>query len=115
MTDNELIAKVIRHDIEFKSLTKSLSELSDSMKQLTRGLEQIIVLNERLGAMDTNLKESFSRVHTRADDLEKKLDTFMTDMELVRLLIIHPKLTLCIGIGLYVMAYDSVRQSIFGT
>ena len=47
MTDNELIEKVIRHDVEFKSLTKSLFELSDSMKQLTRGLEQVIVLNER--------------------------------------------------------------------
>ena len=114
MTDSELIEKVIRHDIEFKSLTKSLLELSDSMKQLTRGLEHVIVLNERLGSMDTNLKESFSRVHTRADDFEKKLNTFMTDMELVRLLIIYPKLTLCIGIGLYVMAFDTVRQSIFG-
>ena len=73
MTDNELIEKVIRHDVEFKSLTKSLFELSDSMKQLTRGLEQVIVLNERLGSMDANLKESFSRVHTRADAVEKKL------------------------------------------
>ena len=114
MTDNELIEKVIRHDIEFKSLTKSLFELSDSMKQLTRGLEHVIVLNERLGSMDTNLKESFSRGHTREDDFEKKLNTFMTDMELVRLLIKYPKLTLCIGIGLYVMAFDSVRQYIFG-
>ena len=114
MTDNELIEKVIRHDIEFKSLTKSLFELSDSMKQLTRGLEHVVVLNERLGSMDTNLKESFSRVHTRADDFEKKLNTFMTDMELVRILIKYPKLTLGIGIGLYVMAFDSVRQSIFG-
>ena len=114
MTDNELIEKVIRHDVEFKSLTKSLFELSDSMKQLTRGLEQVIVLNERLGSMDTNLKESFSRVHTRADDVEKKLDTFMTDMELVRIWIKYPKLTMCVAIGLYVMAFDSVRQSIFG-
>ena len=114
MTDNELIEKVIRHDVEFKSLTKSLFELSDSMKQLTRGLEQVIVLNERLGSMDTNLKESFNRVHMREEDFEKKLDTFMTDMELVRLLIKYPKLVLCIGIGLYVMAFDSVRQSIFG-
>ena len=114
MTDNELIEKVIRHDVEFKSLTKSLFELSDSMKQLTRGLEQVIILNERLGSMDANLKESFSRVHTRADAVEKKLNTFMTDMELVRILIKYPKLTMCVGIGLYVMAFDSVRQSIFG-
>lgn len=114
MTDNELIEKVIRHDIEFKSLTKSLFELSDSMKQLTKGLEQVIVLNERLGAMDTNLKESFSRVHLRAEEVEKKLDTFMVDMELVRIFIKYPKLTMCVGLGLYVMTFDSVRQSIFG-
>lgn len=114
MTENELIEKVIRHDVEFKSLTKSLFELSDSMKQLTKGLEQVIVINERLGSMDTNLKESFSRVHTRADNFEKELNTFMTDMELIRVLIKYPKLTMCVGIGLYVMAFDSVRQSIFG-
>ena len=114
MTDNELIEKVIRHDVEFKSLTKSLFELSDSMKQLTRGLEQVIVLNERLGSMDNNLKESFSRVHTRADAIEKKLNTFMTDMELVRVLIKYPKLMMFTGIGLYIMTFDSVRQSIFG-
>ena len=114
MTDNELIEKVIRHDVEFKSLTKSLFELSASMKQLTKGLEQVIVLNERLGSMDNNLKESFSRVHTRADAVEKKLNTFMADIELVRILVKYPKLTMCVGVGLYVMTFDSVRQSIFG-
>ena len=38
----------------------------------------------------------------------------MADMELVRILIKYPKLIMCVGIGLYVMTFDSVRQSIFG-
>lgn len=114
MTDDDLREKVIRHDIEFKTLTKSLFELSDNMKQLTKGLEQVIVLNERLASMDSNLKESFVRVHNRADDVEKKLNAFMSDMELVRILIKYPKLTICIGVGAYVMTFDSVRQVIFG-
>ena len=44
--------------------------------------------------------------------LKKKLNTFMADMELVRILIKYPKLIMCVGIGLYVMTFDSVRQSI---
>ena len=55
MTDEELREKVIKHDYEFKSLTNSLAELSDSMKQLTKGLEQVIVLNERMVSMDRDL------------------------------------------------------------
>lgn len=114
MTDEELREKVIKHDYEFKSLTTSLVELSDSMKQLTKGLEQVIVLNERMVSMDRDLKDSFKRVHTRQDDQDKKLSNFMSDLELIRILLKYPKLVGLMGIGLYVMTFDSVRKAIFG-
>lgn len=114
MTDDELREKVIKHDYEFKTLTASLADLSNSMKKLTEGLEQVIVLNERLITMDKDLKDSFKRVHARADKSDDRLEQFMKDLELVRLLVKYPKLLLFMGIGLYVMTFDGVRKAVFG-
>lgn len=114
MTDEELREKVIRHDYEFKSLTTSLAELSDSMKQLTKGLEQVIVLNERMVSMDRDLKDSFKRVHTRQDEEEKKLDDFMHELELIRIMLRYPKLIgLCV-IGAMALNIEPIRKIIFG-
>lgn len=114
MTDEKLREKVIEHDFEFQSLTTSLKELSENMKKLTAGLEQVIVINERLVFMDTNLKESFKRVLDRADKAELKQDNFMKEMELVRVLVKYPKVLLFVVIGFAVMAIDPIRKVLLG-
>ena len=115
MTDEQLREKVIRHDFEFQSLTTSLKELSESMKKLTNGLEQVVVINERLVSMDKDLKESFKRVHTRADKQEEKVDNFMKEMGVVRILAKYPKLLLFIVIGMAVMSIDPIRKMLLGS
>lgn len=110
MTDEELKEKVIRHDYEFKALTSSLSELSSNMKELTESLKHIAVINEKLFNMDKELKESFQRVHKRADEIEAEIK----ELELVKILVKYPKITMFMVIGLYVMTFDSVRKTIFG-
>lgn len=114
MTDDELREKVIKHDYEFKSLTSSLAELSDSMKQLTKGLEQVIVLNERMISMDKDLKESFKRVHTRQDKIEEDIKKGLKELEVFSFIARYPKLAGLTVIGMYVMTFDSVRKTIFG-
>lgn len=114
MTDEELREKVIRHDFEFQSLTTSLKELSESMKKLTNGLEQVVVINERLVSMDKDLKDSFKRVHSRADKTDEKIDTFMKDMEVVRILVKYPKLLLFLVVGFVAMSIDPIRKLLLG-
>lgn len=114
MTDEELREKVIRHDYEFKSLTTSLAELSDSMKQLTKGLEQVIVLNERMVSMDRDLKDSFKRVHSRQDKIEDDIKKGLKELEVFSFIARYPKIAGLTVIGMYVMTFDSVRKSIFG-
>lgn len=110
MTDEELKEKIIRHDYEFKALTSSLSELSSNMKELTESLKHIAVINEKLFNMDKELKESFQRVHKRADEIEAEIK----ELELVKILVKYPKITLFMVVGAYVMTFDSVRKTIFG-
>lgn len=121
MTDEELKEKVIRHDYEFQALTGSLKDLSKEMKELTASLKHVSILNERLISMDRDLKESFQRIHKRADEIEEeiekkfiKYEAEMKELELVRILVKYPKLTMFMVIGLYVMTFDSVRKTIFG-
>lgn len=114
MTDDEIREKVIKHDYEFKGLTSSLSELSEAMKKLTAGLEHVMVLNEKLVSLDRDLKDSFKRVHTRADKIEDKVDCFMKDMELIRILVKYPKLMIFIVIGFVAMSVDPIRKIILG-
>ena len=118
MTDEELKEKVIRHDYEFQTLTGSLKDLSKEMKELTASLKHVSILNERLISMDRDLKESFQRIHKRADEIEEeiekkfvKYEAEMKELELVRILIKYPKLTIFMVIGLYVMTFDSVRKT----
>lgn len=114
MTDDELREKVIKHDYEFRSLTTSLAELSDSMKQLTKGLEQVIVLNERMISMDKDLKESFKRVHDRQDKFEDDLKKSINELEIFRFIAKYPKLAGFTVIGMYVMTFEQVRKLVFG-
>ena len=114
MTDDEIREKVIKHDYEFKSLTSSLSELSETMKKLTAGLEHVMVLNEKLVSLDRDLKDSFKRVHSRADKIEERVDCFMKDMELVRILMKYPKLMMFIIVGFIAMSIDPIRKIILG-
>ena len=114
MTDEELREKVIKHDYEFKSLTTSLAELSDSMKQLTKGLEQVIVLNERMVNMDRDLKDSFRRVHDRHDKLEEDLEKSLKELEVFSFIARYPKIATLTALGLYVMTFDNVRKLVFG-
>lgn len=114
MTDDEIREKIIKHDYEFKSLTSSLSELSETMKKLTAGLEHVMVLNEKLVSLDRDLEDSFKRVHARADKIEDKVDCFMKDMELIRILVKYPKLMIFIVIGFVAMSVDPIRKIILG-
>lgn len=114
MTDEELKEKVIRHDIEFKTLTESLNALSENMKELTNSLKHIAVINEKLFNMDKDLKESFQRVHKRQDDIESDFKKGLKELEVFSFIARYPKIAGLTVIGMYVMTFENVRKLVFG-
>ena len=73
MTDEEIKEKVIRHDIEFKSLSESLKGIVSELHQITSSMRSVAVITEQIANMDNNLKESFIRVHKRISENEDSI------------------------------------------
>lgn len=74
LSDEEIREKVIRHDYEFKALSNNLNKVVTELHELTSALKSIGVINEKIENMDSNLRESFQRIHKRTDKVEKGLD-----------------------------------------
>lgn len=65
--------KVIKHDYEFQSLTKSLTGIVKELHQITSSMKSVAVIHETISNMDKNLKESFSRVYKKIEDNESEI------------------------------------------
>lgn len=73
LSDEEIREKVIRHDYEFKALSENLNKVVTELHELTSALKSIGIINEKIENMDSNLRESFQRVHKRTDKLEEEV------------------------------------------
>jgi predicted nuclease with TOPRIM domain len=74
LTDAEIREKVIRHDYEFKALSESLNNAVRELRELTKSLKSVAVINTKIENLDNNLKESFQRVHSRIDKTESEVE-----------------------------------------
>jgi predicted nuclease with TOPRIM domain len=74
LTDEEIRERVIRHDFQFEALSDSLKSAVRELHELAESLKSVAVINEKIGHIDENLRESFQRVHSRTDKLEKDVD-----------------------------------------
>jgi len=77
MTDQEYKGLVLQHDKHIDRLADSIEHIAGAVGSTNRKLEDIIdviskqnILMERFSNLETNLKESFSRVHEKIRDLE---------------------------------------------
>lgn len=77
MDDAQLAELVIKHDKHIDSVTQSVKQLTDAVSVTNRKLEDVVgviiqqnLLMEKFTNLEENLKESFSRVHTRTKDIE---------------------------------------------
>lgn len=70
MTDEEIKEKVIKHDFEFQSLTKSLTGIAKELHQITSSMKNVAVIHETISNMDRNLKDSFRRVYDKIEENE---------------------------------------------
>ena len=77
MTDQEYKGLVLQHDKHIDRLADSIEHIAGAVGSTNRKLEDIIdviskqnILMERFSNLETNLKESFSRVHEKIRNLE---------------------------------------------
>jgi len=73
MTDEEMKEKVIKHDYEFQSLTKSLTAIVKELNEITASMKSVAVINKTIENMDRNLKESFTRVYGKIEQNEEDI------------------------------------------
>jgi len=73
MTDEEMKEKVIKHDYEFQSLTKSLTAIVKELNEITVSMKSVAVINKTIENMDRNLKESFTRVYGKIEQNEEDI------------------------------------------
>lgn len=72
LTDEEIKEKVIKHDYEFKLLTKGMSDVVSEMHNLAKVLKE--TMQEKMVVLEKNLDESFKRVHKRNDEIEDDVE-----------------------------------------
>jgi hypothetical protein len=78
MTDDDVKDMVQHHDKSISLMTQSLEHLASEVGTSNRKLEDIIsvigrqnVLMEKFSNLESNLKESFSRLHEKDEKLER--------------------------------------------
>ena len=72
-SDEQIKEKVIKHEYQFESLTKSLSKIVSELHEITTAMRSVAVITEQITNMDNNLKESFIRVHSKIDENVKDI------------------------------------------
>ena len=77
LKEHEIIDKVLDHDRHLDQLTGSIKSLVDVQKQtiekidkLIDGMNQVALLQQKVSTIDTELRDSFKRVHVRNDKTE---------------------------------------------
>ena len=104
VTDEEMKVKVIRHDFEFQSLTKSLTGIAKELHQITTSMKSVAVIHETISNMDTNLKESFVRVYKKIEENEDDIASIKRNQDK----------TGCSALNLKVTEIDTLNRAVFG-
>ena len=88
MTEDAIVAKITEHDIHLDKLSVAIEHLAttaadtntqigktnDKIDKMVEVISAQNVIKERLNNLEDNLKESFKRVHGRADSMTKEID-----------------------------------------
>ena len=104
MTDDELKEKVIKHDFEFQSLTKSLGSIVSELHEITSSMKNVAVIHETITNMESNLKESFGRVYDRIEDNENEIKTIKQTQDKKG----------CNALNLKSTEIDSLNRTVYG-
>lgn len=79
MSDDEYRDLVLQHDKHIDKLADSIEHIAGAVGTTNRKIEDVLsvisqqnVLMEKFANMETNLKESFNRVHAKIRDIELK-------------------------------------------
>lgn len=97
MTEDAIAAKITEHDIHLDKLSVAIEHLAataadtnaqigktnDKIDRMVEVLSAQNVIKERLNNLEDNLKESFKRVHGRADSMTKDVDKINAIIESV--------------------------------
>jgi len=104
VTDDELKEKVIKHDFEFQSLTKSLGSIVSELHEITSSMKNVAVIHETITNMESNLKESFGRVYDRIEDNENEIKTIKQTQDKKG----------CNALNLKSTEIDSLNRTVYG-
>jgi len=104
MTDEEMKEKVIKHDFEFQSLTKSLTNMVSELHDITASMKSVAVIHETVANMDKNLKDSFDRVYVKIKDNESEIKSIKYNQDKVG----------CNVLNLRVTEIDTLNRAVFG-
>jgi SepF-like predicted cell division protein (DUF552 family) len=79
MSDDDYKDLVLQHDKNIDKLATSIEHIAGAVGTTNRKIEDVLsvisqqnVLMEKFANMETNLKESFNRVHAKIRDIETK-------------------------------------------
>lgn len=105
------------HHGKLSKIETILETVVTQQEKLTDSMSRISISLEKLVNFEANTKESFVRVHSRIDDIEKDCDSFnkkLDDFEIVRFAVKYPKITALVALGLYSLTIDDLRKLILG-
>jgi len=104
MTDEEINEKVIKHDYEFQSLTKSLSDIVKELNEITASMKNVAVINETITNMDKNIKDGFVRVYGKIEGNEAEIEKLKSNQDKVG----------CNALRLKATEIDSLNRTVYG-
>lgn len=105
------------HHGKLSKIETILETVVTQQEKLTDSMSRISISLEKLVDFEANTKESFIRVHSRIDGIEKDYDSFnkkLDDFEIVRFAIKYPKITALVLLGMYSLTIDDLRKLILG-
>ena len=104
VTDEEMKEKVIRHDFEFQTLTKSLTGIVRELHEITTSMKNVAVIHETISNMDKNLKDSFNRVYSKIEENENDIKDIKSKQDN----------TGCNALNLKVTEINALNRTIYG-
>ena len=104
LTDEQLRERVIRHEYQFESLTKSLGSIVKELHEINAAMRSVAVITEQITNMDNNLKESFIRVY-------KKIDENVEDIKTLKYIQDHGE---CHALSKTNSAIETLNRTVYG-
>lgn len=113
----DLKQKISEHDtsitemrVYLKQMLETQTKIQQAMDSISKSTQKTELLFEKL----INLEEKTDTRFSSVEDNVKKIEEKSEELDLVRLLVKRPYITIVIGVGLYVLAIKEARDAIFG-